>query len=230
MFFNGSTSAGTTVNLTGTVADGDVYVLAHASANAAILALADQTSTASWYNGDDAVVLRNGTTVIDVIGQIGSDPGTQWGVDLVSTADNTLSRKSTICAGDPDGSNVFDPSLEWDGFATDTFTGLGAHTANCEATPTLTLSISDVSASEGNSGTTSFDFMVSLSAPAGVGGVTFDIATQDNTATVANNDYTANSLTGQTIPEGSSTLHSVFWSTETRPRKRMRPSSSMLRM
>jgi hypothetical protein len=67
------------------------------------------------------------------------------------------------------------------------------------------LSINDVSTNEGNSGTTSFDFTVNLSAPAGAGGVTFDIATADNTATVANNDYAAKSLTGQTIVAGSST-------------------------
>src|SRR5512147_2698735 len=34
MFFNGSASAGLTINLTGTVAIGDVFVLAHSSANA----------------------------------------------------------------------------------------------------------------------------------------------------------------------------------------------------
>jgi predicted extracellular nuclease len=79
----------------------------------------------------------------------------------------------------------------------------------CPVTPSL--SINDVSASEGASGTTSFDFTVSLSAPAGAGGVTFDIATADNTATTADNDYAANSLTGQAIPEGSSTyLFSVL--------------------
>jgi hypothetical protein len=44
MFFNGSASAGLTINLTGTVADGDVFVLAQSSANAAILAQADQTN------------------------------------------------------------------------------------------------------------------------------------------------------------------------------------------
>src|SRR5262249_27943189 len=60
------------------------------------------------------------------------------------------------------------------------------------------LSINDVSQPEGNSGTTSFVFTVSLSAPAGSGGVTFDIATADDTA-VAPGDYTSNSLTGQTI-------------------------------
>src|SRR5262245_32111431 len=44
------------------------------------------------------------------------------------------------------------------------------------------LSINDVSLNEGNSGTTNFTFTVSLSSPAGAGGVTFDIATADGTA------------------------------------------------
>jgi hypothetical protein len=135
MFFNGNTSAGLTINLTGTVADGDVFVLAHASANATILAQADQTNGAGWFNGDDAVVLRRGVTVIDVIGQIGVDPGTEWGVGLVSTADNTLRRLSSICAGDTNGTDAFIPAAEWEGFATDTFDGLGAHTG-CVVTPT----------------------------------------------------------------------------------------------
>ncbi|HEV2765269.1 MAG TPA: lamin tail domain-containing protein, partial [Pyrinomonadaceae bacterium] len=77
-------------------------------------------------------------------------------------------------------------------------------------TPGITLSVNDVSQNEGNSGTTAFTFTVSLSAPAGPGGVTFDIATADGTAQDDNpatedNDYVAKSLTGQTIPAGSST-------------------------
>lgn len=132
MFFNGNPSAGLTINLTGVVADGDVFVLAQASANATILAQADQTNGAGWFNGDDAVVLRKGTAVLDVIGQIGVDPGAEWGSGLTSTADNTLRRKPTVCTGDVDGGNAFDPTLEWDGFATDTFDGLGSHTANCD--------------------------------------------------------------------------------------------------
>ena len=66
------------------------------------------------------------------------------------------------------------------------------------------LTINDVTASEGNAGTTNFTFTVSLSAPAGPGGVTFDIATANGTAT-AGVDYIGQSLTGQTIPAGSST-------------------------
>jgi len=137
MFFNGSPTAGLTINLTGTVAAGDVYVVAQAAANATILAVADQTQGSGWFNGDDAVVLRRGTTVVDVIGQIGFRPVTEWGSGIASTADNTLRRKLTVVGGDADGGNVFDPSLEWNGFATDTFGGLGCHTADlvCPAPP-----------------------------------------------------------------------------------------------
>ena len=58
VYFNGATTADAPIALTGTVADGDVFVLAAASAGAAILAQADQTTGASLFNGDDAIVLR----------------------------------------------------------------------------------------------------------------------------------------------------------------------------
>ncbi|MGH2529722.1 MAG: lamin tail domain-containing protein [Actinomycetota bacterium] len=127
MFFNGSSAAGLTINLNGTVASGDVFVLAQSSASVPILAQADQTNGAGWFNGDDAVALLKGTTIIDVIGQIGFDPGAEWGTVLTSTADNTLRRKPTIEAGDTNGADAFEPAVEWNGFATDTFAGLGSH-------------------------------------------------------------------------------------------------------
>lgn len=70
---------------------------------------------------------------------------------------------------------------------------------------TPNLSINDVTLAEGNSGTTTFSFTVSLSSAAGAGGVTFDIATADGTATTADNDYVGKSLTSQTISSGNST-------------------------
>ncbi len=129
MYFNGSATAGLTVNLTGSVASGDVFVIAQASASATVLAQADQTNGAGWFNGDDAVVLRRGTTVVDVFGQIGFDPGTEWGTGVVSTNDNTLRRKDSIETGDISGADAFVPSTEWDGFAIDSFGGLGCHPA-----------------------------------------------------------------------------------------------------
>jgi hypothetical protein len=71
------------------------------------------------------------------------------------------------------------------------------------ASPSLT--ISDVTRAEGNSGQTTFTFTVSLDSPAPAGGVSFDIATSDVTATDADNDYEPKSVTGAMIGEGAST-------------------------
>jgi uncharacterized protein len=132
LYSNGAATPSQTVALTGTVADGDVYVVSRADANPTIVAQTDQLApaVANW-NGDDAVALRkagSGGPAVDVIGQIGVDPGTEWGTGLASTADNTIRRKATVSAGDPDGTNPFDPAAEWDGFAADTLDGIGAHT------------------------------------------------------------------------------------------------------
>jgi len=172
MFFNGSATAGLTINLTGTVANGDVYVVAQSSANATILAQADQTNGSGWFNGDDAVVLRKGTTVLDVIGQIGFDPGTEWGSGLQSTADNTLRRKGAIVAGDANGADAFDPSVEWDGFATDAVDGLGAHTVVGDAP--FVASTSPAAGATGVSTTSAVG--ITFSEPVSVAPTTFSIS------------------------------------------------------
>ncbi len=73
--------------------------------------------------------------IVDVLGQIGVDPGSEWGSGLTSTADNTLRRAADTCVGDADGANAFDPSVGWSGFAQDTADGLGAHDADCALDP-----------------------------------------------------------------------------------------------
>jgi hypothetical protein len=76
--------------------------------------------------------------------------------------------------------------------------------------PEPTLTIAPVQITEGNSGTQTLVFTITLCSPAGAGGVSFDIATADGTAQDGNpgsedNDYVPKSLTGQTIPQGSTT-------------------------
>ncbi|HEU5111642.1 MAG TPA: lamin tail domain-containing protein, partial [Micromonosporaceae bacterium] len=130
MYFNGATTAGLSINLAGSVANGDVHVVAHGSAAAAILAQADQTNSSGWFNGDDAIVLRKGGaagSVVDSIGQVGNDPGTEWGTGVTSTMDNTLRRPDAAEAGDAEPADPFDPATGWVGFANDTFDGLGRH-------------------------------------------------------------------------------------------------------
>ena len=90
----------------------------------------------------------------------------------------------------------FNASGADDGLAVDDFS----------ITPTSTggasLSINDISMAEGNAGTMAYNFLISLSAPAPAGGVSFDISTQNNTATEPS-DYTLKSLTSQSISEGN---------------------------
>jgi len=127
LYFNGSNSAGLTINLTGNIPANGVFVLAHGSANATISATANQTNSSGWFNGDDAIVLKNGSAILDSIGQIGVDPGTEWGSAFTSTADNTLRRKTTIASGDTNATDSFDPAAEWEGYAQDTVDHLGTY-------------------------------------------------------------------------------------------------------
>lgn len=127
VYFNGSTSPGANISLSGSLVDGGVFVLAHSSADAAILALADQLYGGSLFNGDDAVALVGPVGFVDVIGQIGVDPGSQWGNSSIGTANQTLIRNANVTDGRTDGSGAFDPSLEWTSAGQDSFADLGQH-------------------------------------------------------------------------------------------------------
>lgn len=82
-----------------------------------------------------------------------------------------------------------------DGLAVDDF----SLTPTGVVTPSL--SIADVTMNEGNAGFTSFDFVVSLSVPAGVGGVGFELTSADMTA-IAPGDYMTIPTTFGAIPQG----------------------------
>ena len=95
----------------------------------------------------------------------------------MSTADNTLSRKASICAGDPNGADAFDPSIEWDGFAADTLDGLGAHTATCSSEPPVDAapSVVSVSPSDGAIATPGQNITVTFSEPVSIGDGAFSL-------------------------------------------------------
>lgn len=132
VYFNGSETPGTTIdNMTGTIAPGDVYIVADDGADAAILNVADHTSASNFWNGDDAIVLTGSAGVVDAFGQVGVDPGSQWGSGATGAENATLRRMPDVCTGDTDPSDTFDPAEEWDGFAQDNFDGLGTHTVDC---------------------------------------------------------------------------------------------------
>ena len=126
-FFNGNSDEGATISLIGVIKAWDVFVLANANASIDILDQADQIDSHTWYNGDDAVALYSNGLLIDVIGQIGNDPGSEWGEGVSSTADNTIIRKCSVASGDINQGDLFEPSFEWDGYPADYYTGLGEH-------------------------------------------------------------------------------------------------------
>ncbi|WP_438853517.1 ExeM/NucH family extracellular endonuclease [Agromyces sp. M3QZ16-3] len=127
VYFNGNTTS-TAFALAGSVPVGGTFVFASTLLASSAPGLAQQTTGAGLWNGNDAIVLKRGDNVVDSLGQVGFDPGSEWGTDLESTADNTLRRNANVCVGDTDPSDVFDPSAEWTGYAVNTFDGLGSHT------------------------------------------------------------------------------------------------------
>ncbi|MEZ5001690.1 MAG: HYR domain-containing protein [Chitinophagales bacterium] len=130
IYFNGSTSPGQDIALSGVIAAGDVFVICNSSATSTFTALADQTSGSVSFNGDDAVVLEKGGSPIDIFGRIGQDPGAYWsGLGGITTQNQTLIRKASVTSGNIDNASNF-PSLgtEWDELPEDDASGLGSHT------------------------------------------------------------------------------------------------------
>ena len=123
--------------LSGTLADGDVYVIANSSASPSILAEADLTGSGiCFFNGDDAraliKVIGTDTTICDFIGDFPNDPGSGWNVAGVTngTQNHTLVRKNWVNKGNDNwslsaGSNVFDS--EWIVYPQDSIVSLGSH-------------------------------------------------------------------------------------------------------
>ena len=120
------------------IADGDVYVVYHGSADAAIVAEGDQTFT-YLSNGDDVFAITeagataSSYTIIDIIGEMGGDPGSGWAVAGVAdaTKEHTLVRKSSITSGTTNwtvaaGTNATDS--EWIVHDQNTWSYLGSHT------------------------------------------------------------------------------------------------------
>lgn len=160
-YHNGSSTANYTISLTGSIAAGSTYVVKNNSTSDVIAGVTAQLSSGDVsHNGDDTVVLRKGTAIVDCFGQIGFDPGASWITGAITTLNKTLRRKPSITQGDVVPSDAFDPSLEWDMFDQDTFSGLGSHST---ATPgnAITLSITPSNFAE-NAGSSAASGTVSI--------------------------------------------------------------------
>ncbi len=116
---NGGGSWSSTLALTGTLNHGDVYVIVNNSASTELKNKANLNTTSSVmsFNGNDAVAIFKGSTLVDVIG----DPNSS----TAFAQDKTLQRKSSITAP-----NTTYLAAEWDVLSKDTFSGLGTHSVD----------------------------------------------------------------------------------------------------
>lgn len=126
LYYNDGTSPGNTETLSGTLANAEVYVMAHSSADAAILNEADITSGVVNFNGNDAIELYYNGNLVDIIGTVGSSATFAQNITLV--------RKPEVISGD----TTYTAS-EWNSYSEDEFSYLGSHTAN-EVPTAITLS------------------------------------------------------------------------------------------
>jgi predicted extracellular nuclease len=117
--------------------DGAVYVIYHGDADPLIEDEGDQTFN-YLSNGDDVFAITeagataSSYTIIDIIGEMGDDPGDGWDVAGTSdaTKDHTLVRKSTVTIGNTDWSasaGTATDNSEWIILDQDTWTYLGSH-------------------------------------------------------------------------------------------------------
>ncbi|MEW6074040.1 MAG: hypothetical protein AB1726_15770 [Planctomycetota bacterium] len=102
-----------------------VWVVAHPFIDPSALPAVDQTAEELVFDGDDAVVLRGPWGVADAVGEIGFDPGSQWGAGEVVTKDATLRRETYNCTTPYAGSGSFDPAVEWTAATGDDLAHLG---------------------------------------------------------------------------------------------------------
>lgn len=181
------------------LADGDVYVIADMDADAAILAVTDQTFE-FLSNGDDAMALTlagataDTYTIIDILGDLQDDPGSGWTVGGVAngTQNATLTRKTSICSPNPQPLGSFGTDAatsEWNiGASNSGWDTLGSY-VGCSTTPVITIS-SPSDGSEINSGAVTVDVVFSTENAPGGSTVSISVITNGG-APVVTNDVTS---------------------------------------
>lgn len=159
-FSNGdaTSAAGGVLNLSGSIAAYSTFVIANGvgvtstetgsspACSPTLQAMADLLDgpypAPTFMNGNDAIALFNGTTMIDLLGKIGDASMTSsqsWSdefpydgsVGAWWTKDQTLYRKASIKTGVTVNPDPFIVTTEWDSLPKDTWTGLGSHTCDC---------------------------------------------------------------------------------------------------
>ncbi|MGM0634694.1 MAG: T9SS type A sorting domain-containing protein [Bacteroidota bacterium] len=163
---NGGTPTTLVTVSSGTLASGEVMVIGTSDmgtylTNQSLTSVAYEDYTFS-FNGDDALVVEYGGVVTDVFGNPGSDPGSSWDGNGVSTADQNIQLLDGITTGDTNGWT--DPSSRFETVSTDPtndLTGFGV-APELTASPLLSVATTTLTGFEyiegsGPSASQSFD-------------------------------------------------------------------------
>ncbi len=133
IYSNGNSVPSFSFPLIGNVPAQDVFVISHPASAGAILSETDMTFAGiANFNGNDAIALRKGASLVDLIGNIGCDPSSSgWISGANGTVNQVLVRKACTLSGitsDPAGTCPF-PTLasEWTSYSASDFSHLGAH-------------------------------------------------------------------------------------------------------
>ena len=156
-FRNQETTASNPVQLMGIIPSKGVYVVVldkrdslgtnfeapvwdelQAKADTFVNPLYNGGSETMYFNGDDAIVLFNGTVGVDIFGKVADlanpDGWGPFGTGQYISKDHTLIRKASVQQGVLVAPSIFDITLEWDSLNANTFDSLGSHTNNCITT------------------------------------------------------------------------------------------------
>ena len=117
--------------LSGSLADGAVYVIANNQASATVQNVADKLSTATEmaFNGNDAVGLFKDNVLLDIV-------GTFNGGTANFGKDKTLRRKTSVSVGTTTYS-----STQWDSYAQNTFGDLGTYSGGAPVASTIDVTL-----------------------------------------------------------------------------------------
>jgi hypothetical protein len=150
---NGSSTPNHILQLSGTLAPGEVFTVANGSASVALTSLADVLDDVTLFNGNDVTLLKRNGLVVDALGNYGQDPGSNgWPVNDVTMLHHSLKRNSDVTSGTADWSEGL---TQWQTFPENTFTFFGYHEATAcgldtTALPGIGFPVENVLAYEGD--------------------------------------------------------------------------------
>jgi predicted extracellular nuclease len=163
-YSNGSTTASESLTLSGSIPPSQTIVVTNGQLDSAggfgfcdtalyelgQLHCPGVYPTPMYYNGDDAITLEHlDGTAVDIIGEVGVDPGSAWTDDATAlftdgnggswwTANHTLVRKHTVMQGLSSNPSPFNVTLEWDSLPINTWTDLNHHVCDCPTVDAIT--------------------------------------------------------------------------------------------